>query len=651
MTYMNRLLLALCAALVTPVAAGAAAGGEAAPVTATALAGLDTYVEKAMAEWQVPGVAIAVVKDDRLVYARGFGVREAGKPGAVDADTVFAIGSATKAFTGAALAMLVDEKKIAWDGVVHGYMPGFVLNDPYATDHATVRDLLSHRTGFVSGSGWLWTGSGFDRREIIERLRLQTESAGFRNRFLYANEIYTAAGELVPAVTGASWDDFVSQRLFAPLGMTRSSTSVAALAGLANVASPHGMVDGRLVTFPYRQVDNVGGAGAINASARDMAQWVRLQIGDGVVDGKRLIGAAALAETRTGQSLPGAGRLVSPTSKFAEYGFGWILGDYRGRQVVEHMGGVDGMMCIVAMIPAEHLGVVVLTNMLPHQLPAAVALKVFDGFLGAGDTDWSATLKGEADKAKLEADRRKAVEASSAGPVTPALPPSRYVGAYVSDLYGRATVALDHGALVFSRPTATATLLHDRGNRFKARWTSASILSVFGETPLEFTTAAAGEVVALRLGTDAFRREPGTPAARAGTDAFLGTWHLDKGRSTIANDPGVKSKTFVFAPSADGVLITETLEMLSENGKQHVSRIPYAYGRSTPQDGPGIDALLVVKADSRTAYWTAQAKGQVVAQLQVVISPDDRQMTFRYLWNAADPTGKAFGDRYVYVRQ
>lgn len=140
-------------------------------------------------------------------------------------------------------------------------------------------------------------------------------------------------------------------------------------------------------------------------------------------------------------------------------------------------------------------------------------------------------------------------------------------------------------------------------------------------------------------------------AVSAADDLFLGTWRLNKAKSIIASDPGVKSKEFVFAPSAEGVLITETLEMLSENGTKHVSHIPYAYGKSTPQAGPGFDALLVVKADSHTAYWTAQAKGQIVSQLQVTLSSDGKQMAFRYLWSAADPAGKAFNDRYVYEKQ
>jgi CubicO group peptidase (beta-lactamase class C family) len=470
------------------------------------LSGLDAYVEKARTDWQVPGVAIAVVKDDRIVYLKGFGVREAGKAAPVDPDTVFAIGSASKAFTGAALAMLVDDKKIAWDGAVHDYLPAFELYDPYATRNATVRDLLSHRTGFDSGWGWLWTGSGFDRAEIVRRLRFQKETLGFRNRFAYANEIYTAAGEIVPAVTGTSWDDFLAKRIFAPLGMTRSHTSVTALAGMRNVATPHGLVDGKLVSFPYRQVDNVGGAGAINASVRDMAQWLRLQLGDGVYGGKRLLSSAALTETHTGQIVPRPG-LTNPGGTFGEYGFGWIVNDYRGHKVVQHSGGVDGMLCIVAMIPGEKLGVVVLTNMLPHQLPSAVSLKVFDLVLGGGATDWSATMKAESDKAKAEQEQRKAAAAAAAGPAAPALPLDRYVGTYSSEMYGTARVTLENNTLVFARPTAAATLVHDRSSQFRARWKSMSILSVFGETPVGFTIDPAGQVAALDLGTDRFTRD------------------------------------------------------------------------------------------------------------------------------------------------
>lgn len=502
----RHVLLTLC------VIAGLALGHPTLAQTVP-LEGLDAYIEKARDDWQVPGVAVVVVKDDRIVFAKGFGVRESGKPDRVDPDTVFAIGSATKAFTGAALAMLVDEKKIAWDGAVHGYMPAFALHEPFATHNATVRDLLSHRTGFSSGYGWLWTGSGFDRNEIIRRLRFQTGGPGFRNRFHYANEIYTAAGEIVPAVTGTSWDEFMAARFFRPLGMTRTSTSVTSLRGMSNVATPHGEVDGKLLSFPFRQIDNVGGAGAINSSARDMAQWVRLQLNDGVYEGKRLIAADTLAETRAGQMIPRGGLgNAAPGAKFAEYGLGWIVNDYRGKKVVQHAGAVDGMLGLVAMIPEEKLGIVVLTNRLPHQLAWALELKVFDAFLGGSTVDWSATMKAEADKAESEqkqrtVEQRAAAKVAAAPQPATTLPLDRYLGTYSSDLYGKATVALENGALVFKRPTSVAALARDGNNQFRARWRSAGLLSVFGETPVGFGIGPDGQVAYLELGTDRFERE------------------------------------------------------------------------------------------------------------------------------------------------
>ena len=472
------------------------------------LEGLDAYIEKARQEWHVPGVVVAIVKDDKIVYEKGFGVRQLGEPGEVDPQTVFAIGSASKAFTGAALGMLVDENKIEWDGAVHNYIPTFELHDPFATSNATVRDLLSHRTGFVSGYGWLWTGSGFDRNEIIRRIKFQSATVGFRNRFQYANEMYTVAGEIIPAVTGKSWDDFIATRLFKPLGMKRSSTSTSALKAMTNVASPHGFIDGNVVPFGYRDIDNVGGAGAINSSAHDMAQWVRMLLNDGQYEGKRLISSAALAETRTGQMVLGGGAgAMTGNAKFVEYGLGWIIHDYKGKKVVQHGGAVDGMLGVVGLIPEERLGVVVLTNRLPHQLPFALELKIFDTFLGGEMTDWSDVMKTQEDEAKAGQAKKSGAAALAPDSMTPPpLPLEAYSGIYSSDLLGEAIVAKEKGELIFKRPTATAVLKHEQENLFRARWTSLSMLSVFGETPVGFTIGPDGHVAYLELGTDKFKR-------------------------------------------------------------------------------------------------------------------------------------------------
>jgi len=474
------------------------------PTTAEALGGLDAYIEGARQAWQVPGLSIAIVKDDKIIYSRGFGVREDGKPGKVDADTVFAIGSATKAFTSAALGMLVDEKKIEWDGAVHDYMPSFELHDPYVTRHATVRDLLSHRTGVVTNGG-LWYGSGFDRQEIVRRLRFQTETLGFRNQFQYQNEMFIVAGEIVTTVSGTGFDQFVTRRIFEPLGMRRTSTSVTALKGLTNVATPHALLDGKMIPVEYRMIDNVGGAGVINSSARDMAQWLRLQLGGGTFEGKRLIASTTLAEMHSGQIVPRGG--TDPLFKFSEYGLGWGVQEYRGQKIVQHSGAIDGMQSMVAMIPERKLGVVVLTNGLRTKLATAVELRVLDAFLGGPATDHSAVMKQESDDAVRIAREKAAATSGSVAAAPARLPLDRYVGTYSSDLLGRIAITLADGKLKLARPQATAVLNHDRNDMFKAQWDSPGQMSITGQTPVGFTFAPDGEIATLELGGDKFARE------------------------------------------------------------------------------------------------------------------------------------------------
>ena len=497
----------------TPAFAQTAAGTPVqAPATADALAGLDAYIEGARQAWQVPGLSIAIVKDDRIIYSRGFGFREEGRPGKVDVDTVFAIGSATKAFTAAALGMLVDEKKLAWDGAVHDYMPSFELHDPYVTRHVTVRDLLSHRTGVVT-NGNLWYGSGFDREEIIRRLRFQTETLGFRNQYQYQNEMFIVAGEVVSAVAATSYDRFIASRIFEPLGMRRSNTSITGLKGLANVAIPHVLVDGKAVPVAYRMIDNVGGAGAINSSARDMAQWVRLQLGGGTFEGKQLIAPATLSEIHTGQIVPRGG--ANAAFKFSEYGLGWGVQEYRGEKIIAHSGAIDGMQSLVAMMPEKKLGLVVLTNGLRTSLPAAVELRVLDAFLGGPATDHSAAMKQKDDDAARIAREKAAATAPSAATVAPArLPLDRYVGTYSSDLLGDVAITLADGKLALARPQATAVLDHDRADMFKARWNSLAQNAIFGETPVGFSFAPDGRIATLDVGGDIFTRKQALPDGR-----------------------------------------------------------------------------------------------------------------------------------------
>src|SRR5687767_5739649 len=261
---------------------------------------IDAYAAKAGQEWKVPGFAVAVVKDDRVVFVKGYGVRELGKTDPVDKDTLFAVASLTKAFTSAALAALVDEGRLRWDDPVTKHLPSFQLYDPYVTRELTVRDLLSHRSGLATfGGDLLWYETTYSREDILKRVRHLRPVHPFRGRYGYQNIMFLAAGEIVPAVTGKSWDDFIRERFFAPLGMTRSNTTLKQLAGSQNVATPHNETGGRVKVVKYSNVDAAGGAAAINSTAAEMAEWVRLQLGRGTYQGRKLFSPAASREMWT----------------------------------------------------------------------------------------------------------------------------------------------------------------------------------------------------------------------------------------------------------------------------------------------------------------------------------------------------------------
>ncbi|HEU0252659.1 MAG TPA: serine hydrolase domain-containing protein, partial [Pyrinomonadaceae bacterium] len=246
----------------------------------------DAYVNKAIKDWGVPGVAIAIVKDDRIVMAKGYGVRELNRPEPVDEKTLFAIGSSSKAFTAMSLAMLVDQGKLKWDDPATKYLPGFQLFDPYSTRELTVMDLVTHRSGLTRGD-LLWYASDHDRKEVLRRVRFLKPSWSLRARFGYQNIMFLAAGEVIPSVTGKSWDDFLRERIFNPLGMTSTSTSIKAFAGATNIATPHGKIEDKVQAIAWRNIDNIAPAGSINSNVQDMAQWVRLNLGGGTYEKQR----------------------------------------------------------------------------------------------------------------------------------------------------------------------------------------------------------------------------------------------------------------------------------------------------------------------------------------------------------------------------
>jgi CubicO group peptidase (beta-lactamase class C family) len=467
---------------------------------------IDEYAAKAGQDWKVPGFAVAIVKDDKVVFAKGYGVRELGKPDAVDKDTLFAVASNTKAFTAAALATLVDEGKISWDDPVTKYLPYFQLYDPLATREMTVRDLLSHRSGLATfGGDLLWYETTYPREEVIRRVRYLRPTYGFRGHYGYQNIMFLTAGEIVPAVTGKSWDEYVREKFFAPLGMTRTVTTFKQLSASQNVATPHNEFDGKVRVIHYSNVDSAGGAAAINSSASEMAEWVRLQLGRGTYGGKRIFSADRSRDMWTPNTVVAgvseSAEKFNPTVHFNLYGMGWFLSDYRGHKVVTHSGGLDGMTSRVALLPEENLGVVILTNS-ETPLQSFLWYKVFDVFLGAPRRDWSADYMARVKAAKERGDAEaKRLEDARVPNTKTSLPLPAYAGTYGGQMYGDAKVTEENGRLVLRllpSPNYVGDLEHWHFDTFRIKWRE-SVVYPYPRGWVTFTLDPQGKVSEMKL--------------------------------------------------------------------------------------------------------------------------------------------------------
>ncbi len=450
---------------------------------------LDPYVEKAMKDWQVPGLAISIVKDDSLIFAKGYGVRELGQEDKVDEHTIFAVASNTKAFTAALLGMLVDEGKINWDDHVVDYMRDFQMYDPYVTREIRIRDLLTHRSGLPTfGGDHLWIGSTRSRDEIISRIRYLKPTLPFRTKFQYQNLMFLVAGELIPKLTEQSWDDAINERIFKPLGMVESITTMKELKQKENVATPHEIVEGKVAPVEYDFTDNTAPAGAIKSNVVDMAQWMRLNLNGGVYKGKKILIPKVIKEMHTIQfPLP-----ISSFSeeklgtRFAGYGLGWSIYDYKGRKIISHGGGLSGMISYQVLVPEEKLGVIVLTNFAPNSLPRVLTYRILDAFFGEPEQDWNIIYleqKKKADEKKKKAE--KELQEKRAQKTKPSLKLEEYAGKYFDDLSGEAEVRLENDKIVFDyNPRHIGDLEHWHHNTFRVIWQNP----IFDMSPKSFLT-------------------------------------------------------------------------------------------------------------------------------------------------------------------
>ncbi len=464
----------------------------------------DVYVAHALKEFDTPGLAIAIVKDGQVVLAKGYGVKRLGDPAPVDAHTLFQIASNTKAFTAAGLGILMDQGKLQWDDRVTQFIPDFALSDPYVTREFTVRDMLTHRSGLGLGAGdLLWFHSNYSRHEVVRRIRAAKFVSGFRAAYAYDNVMYIAAGEIFPAVTGQSWEDFIQHQILGPLGMTEAKTGVEAVPVGANAATPHGRApDGHVEIVPVDSVDATAPAGGINANVTDLAKWMMVQLDSGRLGTRRLWSAQRTREMWAGQTIlpitPLPGVLDALTPNFAMYGLGWDLRDYRGHKIVSHSGGLAGMTSHTELVPSEKLGIVVLTNM-ESGLADALCQRVVDAYLGAPPTDWaaaSAAFERHLDSLGHAAER--AQSAARAADSKPSLPLEKYAGRYTDAMYGDATIANEGGHLVlrFSHsPAFTGDLDHWQYDTFVAHWRAKHVEDAF----VTFALTPQGTVESMKM--------------------------------------------------------------------------------------------------------------------------------------------------------
>lgn len=435
-------------ALVT-AAAPLARAAEITPARlSAALAQLDTLAPSVLQKSGVPGVAIVVVYNDQVVYMKGFGVREAGRPDAVDPDTVFQLASMSKPIASAVVASLVSDGTVDWNDPVSSHMPQFQLFDPWVTREVTIADLFSHRSGLPGGAGDDLESVGYDRTEILRRLRFLEPASSLRSAYAYSNFGLTAGAQAAAQAAGKAWEDLAAQRLYGPLGMRHTSSRHADYAAAANRAALHVWEKGRWAPTFKRQPDAQSPAGGVSSTARDLAQWMRLELGSGVVDGRRLIAADALAQTHQPVIARGQNPVTGDTSF---YGLGWNVDiDARGRVHWTHAGAFSqGAQTVVNLLPAEHLGITVLTNTFPSGVPDGLVSSFYDFALNGKLTqDWVALWTKAYDGLTASFASGGAAYVTKPTAPLPALPLGAYTGTYTNDYFGPLEITQENGHLV-----------------------------------------------------------------------------------------------------------------------------------------------------------------------------------------------------------
>lgn len=399
----------------------------------------DEWIESGRKDWSVPGMAVGIVKDGEVVYAKGFGEKRLGSKAAVDANTVFSIASVSKNMTAAALAVLVDEGKIGWDDKITTHIPWFQFKDPWVTDQITIRDALTHRVGLgrILGNRLQFMTES-SRDEVLYQMRYMDFEKPFRSNFVYNNIMYSLAGQIIQYTDGRTWNQFLQEELFEPVDMTHASTSITALENQENVAYPHQEINGKVVEISRRNWDNAAPAGGVNASINDLNKWMLMQLQTpGTYENKTIVSRQAMNEIHKPQMLRGQTDAMGAQNS---YGFGWSVTDYKGKRVITHGGATDGFNTAMYLLPELNVGVVVVGNTF-NRFGNAVAYQVMDSFIGEIDRDWNEYFLSNYKKQYNQAQKaRKEIDDARIKKTKPTLLLDDYVGVYKSEAYGKVVV-------------------------------------------------------------------------------------------------------------------------------------------------------------------------------------------------------------------
>ncbi|MFQ5817621.1 MAG: serine hydrolase [Terriglobia bacterium] len=413
----------------------------------TSLEGLDEFIVAVMKEWKVPGLAIAIVKDGEVIHAQGYGLRDVERQLPVTPQTLFAIGSITKSFTVTVLGMLADDGKLDWDKPVRTYLPDFRLYDAVASEHMTPRDLVTHRSGLPRHDG-LWYGSNFARKEMYKRLRYLKPSKEFRSTWQYQNLMFMTAGYLAGQLAGMKWEELVRQKIFQPLGMTRSNLSVNDSQKADDFALPYRKVKEEVKKVAFRNIDEVGPAGSINSNVAEMIRYVQFHINQGKRGEQQLLSKGNARQMQTPQMvIPGTIRYDE--LGHASYGMGLVISTYRGQKLVSHGGGIDGFISLLSFMPRKKMGMIVLTNLSGNNpVPTIVTRNVYDRLLGLEEVDWVGRIKEQqekARKARAEAKKKRYTARKEGTSASHAL--ADYAGRYAHPGYGVVNIAVEGAEL------------------------------------------------------------------------------------------------------------------------------------------------------------------------------------------------------------